>query len=139
MVPNNQVGLNYNTVPPTLPIPTVVANSQPVSKTFKIKNTGIRALQVDWKVFDQKDLACADNDQFKLEIIKNQSFDRKRNPYKFNFVAVEPEESKGSAFDINPKTLAVPSRSATEFSVTFNPTHDVGNFRSIVIASPELA
>ena len=71
VVPNNQVGLNYNTVPPTLPIPTVVANSQPVSKTFKIKNTGIRTLQVDWKIFDKKDLDCADNDQFKLEIIKN--------------------------------------------------------------------
>ena len=56
MIPNNQVGLNYNTIPPTLPIPTVVANSTPLTKTFKIKNTGIRALQVDWKIFDQKDL-----------------------------------------------------------------------------------
>lgn len=139
VVPNNQVGLNYNTIPPTLPIPTVVANSTPVSKTFKIKNTGIRALQVDWKIFDSKDLDKADNDQFSLQIIKNQSYDRKRNPYKFNFVALEPEESTGSAFDINPKQLAVPSRSTTEFTVTFNPTHDVGNFRSIVIASPELA
>ena len=67
------------------------------------------------------------------------SFDRKRYPYKFNFNAVEPEESQNSAFDINPKSLAVPSRSTTEFVVTFNPTHDVGNFKSIVIASPELA
>ena len=33
----------------------------------------------------------------------------------------------------------MPSRSVHEFSVTFNPTHDVGNFRSIVIATPELA
>jgi hypothetical protein len=71
VVPNNQVGLNYNTIPPTLPIPTVVANSTPISKTFKIKNTGIRALQVDWKIFDKKDLDKADNDQFSLQIIKN--------------------------------------------------------------------
>jgi hypothetical protein len=54
-------------------------------------------------------------------------------------VALEPEESTGSSFDIRPKQLAVPSRSTTEFTVTFNPTQDVGNFRSIVIASPELA
>lgn len=71
VIPLNQVGLNYNTVPPTLPMPTIVANSaasgaspnagQPgkkgyvpaISKTFKIKNTGIRSLQVDWKIFDQ--------------------------------------------------------------------------------------
>ena len=62
MIPNNQVGLNYNTIPPTLPIPTVVANSTSMTKSFKIKNTGIRALQVDWKIFDQKDLQKADND-----------------------------------------------------------------------------
>ena len=103
VVPNNQVGLNYNTVPPTLPIPTVVANSNSISKTFKIKNTGIRALQVDWKIFDKKDLEKADNDQFSIKIIKNVSFDKKRNPYKFNFVALEPEESANSAFEINPK------------------------------------
>ena len=36
-IPANQVGLNYNTIPPTLPIPTVVAKSKPVSKTFNIK------------------------------------------------------------------------------------------------------
>ena len=65
VIPPNQVGLNYNTVPPTLPMPTIVANSAVVpkggagkgkvpaiSKTFKIKNTGIRSLQVDWRVFD---------------------------------------------------------------------------------------
>ena len=64
VIPANQVGLNYNTVPPTLPMPTIVANSAAaakagakgkvpaISKTFKIKNTGIRSLQVDWKVFD---------------------------------------------------------------------------------------
>ena len=27
IIPANQVGLNYNTVPPTLPMPTIVANT----------------------------------------------------------------------------------------------------------------
>ena len=27
VIPPNQVGLNYNTIPPTLPMPTIVANS----------------------------------------------------------------------------------------------------------------
>ena len=62
VIPPNQVGLNYNTWPPTLPMPTIVANSAglsknsggnnsgrkgyvpAISKTFKIKNTGIRSL-----------------------------------------------------------------------------------------------
>ena len=43
-IPPNQVGLNYNTIPPTLPIPTVVAKSKPVFKTFNIKNTGIKSV-----------------------------------------------------------------------------------------------
>ena len=47
-IPPNQVGLNYNTIPPTLPIPTVVAKSKAVSKTFNIKNTGIKSVQIDW-------------------------------------------------------------------------------------------
>ena len=52
-VPANQVGLNYNTIPPTLPIPTIVAKSKPVQKTFVIKNTGIKSVQIEWKIFDQ--------------------------------------------------------------------------------------
>jgi hypothetical protein len=52
VIPPNQVGLNYNTIPPTLPMPTIVANTSQIRKTFKIKNTGIRSLQVDWKIFD---------------------------------------------------------------------------------------
>lgn len=52
-IPPNQVGLNYNTIPPTLPIPTVVAKSKSVSKTFQIKNTGIKGVQIDWRIFDQ--------------------------------------------------------------------------------------
>ena len=91
VIPPNQVGLNYNTIPPTLPMPTIVANSAgpaggsspsgsqssrkgyvpAISKTFKIKNTGIRSLQVDWRVFDQSDLDKVDNDVFSINVVKN--------------------------------------------------------------------
>lgn len=51
-IPPQQVGINYNTEPATLPIPTVVANTKKISKTFIIKNTGIKGVQIDWKIFD---------------------------------------------------------------------------------------
>jgi hypothetical protein len=105
VIPVNQVGLNYKTTPPTLPIPTVITNSQPVTKTFNIKNTGIRSVQVDWKIFDSKDLVQKDKDYFNLSIAKNFSYDRRDNPFKFNFEALEPEESLDSAFEIQPKNL----------------------------------
>ena len=79
-------------------IPTVVANTQPQSRVFKIKNTGIRALDVDWRIFDLEDLDNSEEDAFRLKIVKNGSFDKKKFPFKFNFTAIEPEESKNSAF-----------------------------------------
>lgn len=60
VIPVNQVGLNYKTTPPTLPMPCLVTNSQSIQKTFKLRNTGIRAIQVDWKIFDKKDLENED-------------------------------------------------------------------------------
>ena len=66
-------------------MPTVVCNSQPISKQFKIKNTGIREVQVDWKIFDNKDLKNKDTDLFNLSIDKNTAYDRKENPWKWNF------------------------------------------------------
>ena len=98
VIPNNQVGLSYGTVNPTMSIPTVVANTQPQSRVFKIKNTGIRALDVDWRIFDLEDLDNSEEDAFRLKIVKNASFDKKKFPFKFNFTAIEPEESKNSAF-----------------------------------------
>ena len=157
VIPANQVGLNYNTIPPTLPMPTIVANSAgsstsangsqsgrkgyvpAISKTFKIKNTGIRSLQVDWRVFDQTDLDKVDNDVFSINVVKNQSFDKKHLPYKFRFTALEPEESQSSPFEVAPKQVVVNARSIQEFTVTFNPTKDVGNFKTILLASPELS
>lgn len=152
VIPANQVGLNYNTALPTLPMPTIVANSAgkgnassrkgyvpAISKTFKIKNTGIRSLQVDWKVFDQADLDRADNDTFDIRVVKNQSFDKKRYPYKFQFTALEPEESQSSPFEVAPKSVVVNARSFQEFTVTFNPTKEVGTFKTVLLASPELS
>jgi hypothetical protein len=111
VVPPNQVGLNYNTRFPTLPMATTVARSQPISKTFKIRNTGIRSLQVDWSIYDKKDLDAGTNDPFKLNIAKNASFDKGKYPFKFDFEAVEPAESLNSCFKITPKNVAVASRS----------------------------
>lgn len=52
VIPPNQVGLNYNTMNPTMQMPTTVVNTSAFSKVFKIKNTGIRSLEVDWRIFD---------------------------------------------------------------------------------------
>lgn len=46
-IPLSQVGMNYNTVPPTMPIPTTVANTAKVTKTVKVRNTGIRAVELN--------------------------------------------------------------------------------------------
>lgn len=140
VVPPNQVGLNYNTRFPTLPMPTIVAKSrEPQKKTFKIRNTGIRSLQIDWSIFDQADLDSAATDPFDLVIAKNQSFDKAKYPFKFDFQALEPQESQGSCFTIQPKSVAIPSRSLQEFTVTFDPTVGVGTFSSIVLATPYLS
>jgi len=58
---------------------------------------------LDWKIFDQKDLLNKETDYFNLSVAKNFSYDRKDNPFKFNFEAIEPEESHDSAFEIQPK------------------------------------
>ena len=51
-IPLGQVGISYLTSPPTLPIPTQIVRTEPISKLIKLKNTGIRGVEVDWKVFD---------------------------------------------------------------------------------------
>lgn len=139
IIPPNQVGLNYSAAHPMLPIPTTVHNSAPVAKTFKIKNTGIRALQVDWKTFDSEDLRTSDNDLFKIGVVKNTAFDKRNLPFKFSFTAIEPAETVDSAFVIEPKSTVVNCRSTMEFKVTFSPSHGLGDFKSILVANPQLA
>jgi len=103
-------------------MPTAVANTSAFSKIFKIKNTGIRSLAIDWKIFDSKDLNNQKENAFNISIAKNQSFDKKKNPFKFNFTAIEPDESKNSAFEITPKQITIDCRSEQTFKVTFSPS-----------------
>ena len=144
-IPPNQVGLNYNTVPPTLPIPTVVAKSKPVSKTFMIKNTGIKSVDINWLMFDQKNDVAAlkseeeQGDIFDIDIVKNFAFDKAENPFKFELQAIEPEPSRDSAFKIEPQSVLVGPRTQHNFTVTFDPSKGTGRFKSIVLASPELS
>lgn len=119
VIPVNQVGLNYKTTPPTLPMPCMVVNSQSISKTFKLKNTGIRAIQVDWKIYDKKDLESGDQDLFDTTVIRNNGFDSNENPFKFNFSVIEPEESKNSAFEVSPKQTVMGPREIQTFTVIF--------------------
>jgi hypothetical protein len=72
-------------------------------------------------------------------VAKNFSFDRKENPFKFNFEAIEPAESLDSAFEIQPKQLVVGPREVSTFSVTFYSNKGVGEFSSIILATPELS
>lgn len=94
---------------------------------------------MDWRVFDQSDLDKVENDVFEINVVKNQSFDKKHLPYKFQFTAFEPEESLNSPFEVQPKSVVVNARSFHEFTVTFNPTKDVGDFKTILLASPEVS
>jgi hypothetical protein len=80
-----------------------------------------------------------ENDAFKLSIIKNQSYDKKKVPFRFDWKAVEPEESKETPFEIEPKQVAVSARSLQEFTVTFNPSKATGIFDATLLASPELS
>lgn len=80
-----------------------------------------------------------ESDYFSLSIGKNFSYDRKENPYKFNFEAIEPEESHDSAYEIQPKSLTVGPRETSTFNVTFYSNKGVGEFRSVILATPELS
>jgi hypothetical protein len=80
-----------------------------------------------------------DNNIFETEIVRNNGFDSSENPYKFNFAAIEPEESKNSAFEISPKSSVMGPRETQTFTVIFHPNKGVGEFKSTVMATPELS
>lgn len=52
---------------------------------------------------------------------------------------IEPEESKGSAFEIAPKSSVMGPREIQTFSLTFQSNKGVGDFKSILMATPELS
>ena len=76
---------------------------------------------------------------FDLDIVKNLAFDKAELPYKFEYSAIEPEPSQGSAFRIEPPTAVVGSRSTHHFTIFFDPSKGTGNFKSIILASPVLS
>ena len=91
----------------------------------------------DQMSFEDED--CEEDDIFDLDIIKNLAFDKNEVPFKFEYTAIEPEVSDNSAFSITPASVMVGSRSNYTFTVTFDPSKGTGNFRSIILASPELS
>ena len=101
-------------------MPTIVHNSAPISKTFTIKNTGIREVTIDWKIYDLRDLLNVERDFFSLDVVKNLSYDRAMNPYKFHLEEVRPPVSTNSPYQIQPQCVALGSRKSQTFTVTFN-------------------
>jgi len=142
IIPENQVGLNYYTSPPTMAFPTVVEKSPQQGRTFKIKNTGIADVVIDWKLFDQKEENIAkqqENDLFNISIGKNTGFDSEENPFKLKFDLNEPEPSENSPFEIEPQKVVIPANEIQVFEVKFNSTQGVDKFKSVVLAHPQLA
>lgn len=120
--------------------PTVVDNSPQLTKSFKIKNTGIADVIIDWKMFDERDQVNkkADEDLFKITIDKNTGFDSEENPFRLKFDLIEPEPSLGSAFQIEPQHVIIPARETQFFEVKFDSDQGVGTFKSVLLAHPQL-
>ena len=78
-------------------------------------------------------------DYFNLSVCKNLSFDRNQMPFKFEFDANEPEESQTSAFEITPKLYTIGPKEIVPFTVTFYSDKGVGDFKSLVLATPSLS
>jgi len=141
IIPDNQVGLNYFTSPPTMAFPTLVDNSPQVSKTFKIKNTGIADVNLEWNIFDQRDQKnrSPEENLFNITIGKNTGFDSEENPFKLNFELIEPHPSTNSPFEIVPQRAIIPARETQFFEVKFNSNQGVDTFKSVILAHPKLA
>ena len=140
MIPENQVGINYDGTPPAITFPTVVDNSPQLSKTFRVKNTGIADVMVDWKLFDDHDREdMREWDMFDISIVKNSTFDSNNMTYKLNFAMIEPPESTESPYEIEPKVCVISSKSTATFTVKFNSHLDVGHFPSVMLAHPKIA
>lgn len=115
VIPENQVGLSYGSVPPLIQFPIVVENSPQIVKHFKIKNTGIADVELNWNVFDQRDLDKEEGDIFDIKIVPNSSFDYKDQPFKLEFNRNEPEPSQNSPFIVEPANCIIPSKQTMEF------------------------
>jgi hypothetical protein len=117
-----------------------VVKSSPISKVLKVRNTGIRAVDLNWQIFDVQDnMDGTNSDNFNLKVIRNQGIDRGEAPYKFAFDFIEPEESLDSIFSIEPKQVLMGPREVVDFTITYSPDKKPpGLYRSVVLASPSL-
>ncbi len=52
---------------------------------------------------------------------------------------IEPEESKNSAFEVSPKNIVLGPRETQNFTVTFFSNKGIGEFKSVMMATPELS
>ena len=68
-------------------------NTGPITKSLKIRNTGIRSIDLNWKIFDREDIEKSENNIFNIGVAQNLGLEALETPYKFNFDFVEPEES----------------------------------------------
>lgn len=140
VIPENQVGLNYNTIPATIPFPQVVDNSPAISKFFKVKNTGISDIGVTWKMFDMRPKEIEEEgDMLQVKINPNNGFDAKENPFKLSFNMFEPEESFELPYEVEPKDCIVPSKGSKTFEVKFNSDQGIGELPAVLMAKPTQA
>jgi hypothetical protein len=122
-------------------MPTQVVNTEPISKLIRVKNTGIRAVEFNWQIFDSADTSNLDRDFFNLSIGKNSGLNKGEYPYKFTYDFIEPQESADSIYEISPKQAVMGPREVQTFTVTFSPNKpgkEPGMYKSIVMASPSL-
>lgn len=135
VIPPTQVGVYFNEDPPVLAMKPIVNGTGKISKTFKVKNTGGQDMIVDWKIFDVADTG---GDLFKLSFTKSEG--DTLSPYKINFDALEPtEESRSTAFAIEPRRLLLSSREQATFEVAFSSDRPAGKCQSLLVAHPTLA
>ena len=139
IIPSNQVGVYFNEDPPALVMKPTVQNGGKVTKSFKIKNTGIQNIEIDWKVYDLQELVGkTDTDLFSVSIAKSEG--NAKDLYRVELEAIEPaEESKNSPFTIVPQTSVVSSKEKTTFEVSFDTTRFLGQYNSVLLAHPTLA
>ena len=138
-IPSNQVGVYFNEDPPALVMKPTVFNGGNVSKSFKIKNTGIQDIDIEWRIFDLQELVNKpSSDLFSVLLSKNEG--NAHDPYRVELEAIEPEqESANSPFSITPKKSSVSSKAKFTYEVSFDTSRYLGTYNSVLLAHPRLA
>eukprot|EP00831_Metopus_contortus_P004532 TRINITY_DN1167_c0_g3_i1.p1 TRINITY_DN1167_c0_g3~~TRINITY_DN1167_c0_g3_i1.p1 ORF type:complete len:607 (-),score=66.65 TRINITY_DN1167_c0_g3_i1:492-2312(-) len=135
-IPSNQVGVYFNEDPPALVMKPSTINGGHICKSFKIKNTGIQDIEVDWKICDLMGMIDnKDSDLFQLQLAVNEG--NSKDPYRLEAI-VHEEESKDSPFHINPRKIVISSKEIATFEVAFDTTHSLGIYNSVLVSHPHL-